>query len=103
MAEHLPGHMLQQSVNVELGELELDAGVSIGPATVIGSGVTLAAYIAAVVAILNGARDVETITLAAVGTVALVVTLVGRFAQAVAIAKARAIHPMPLLERGDAA
>lgn len=93
-----------EPITGELGEFEFDPGVSVGPATILGGGVTVAAYVAAVVAIFNGARDVETITLVIVGTIALVVTLVGRFAQAIAIAKARATAPAPaLLEAGDAA
>jgi len=65
--------------------------VPVGLSTATGGTVTLAAYIGAIVAFLNGARDAETVTLLALGTVALVSTMAGRFAQAVAQVHAHAV------------
>ena len=61
--------------------------VAFGTSSTAGAGVTVAAYVAAVIALVDGARDEATLTLVVVGTVALVTTLAGRFAQAVAAIK----------------
>jgi len=65
--------------------------VPVGLSTATGGTITLAAYIGAIVAFINGARDAETLTLLALGTIALVSTMAGRFAQAVAQAHAHAV------------
>lgn len=57
--------------------------VSVGPSTMIGGGVSLAAFVAAVVAFIAGARDAATIGALATGVIVLVITLGGRYAQAV--------------------
>jgi hypothetical protein len=62
--------------------------VKVGPTTVAGGTITLAAYAVAVVAFIQGARDEQTISALVVGTVSLVTTLGGRYAQAVAQVKA---------------
>lgn len=62
--------------------------VNVGPTTVAGGAVTLAAYAVAVVAFINGARDEETMSALVVGTLSLLTTLGGRYAQAVAQVKA---------------
>jgi hypothetical protein len=62
--------------------------VPVGPTTVLGGGVTLASFAAAVVAFALGARDEGTIGPLVIGGVSLVTTLVGRYAQAVAATKA---------------
>lgn len=62
--------------------------VPIGPTTVLGGGVTLAAFVAAIVAVIQGARDEATIGALVTGVIGLVTTLAGRYAQAVAATKA---------------
>lgn len=57
--------------------------VSVGPSTMIGGGVSLAAFVAAIVAFIAGARDAATIGALATGVIILVTTLGGRYAQAV--------------------
>jgi hypothetical protein len=64
--------------------------VSVGLSTISLGGVSLTAYVLAVLAFVNGARDEATITTAAIGTVALVSMAAGRFWQAVSKEKARA-------------
>lgn len=64
--------------------------VSVGPSTVLGGGITVAAYAGAIAAFATGHHDAETIELLATGTVSLVATLLGRYAQAVAAIKALA-------------
>lgn len=58
--------------------------VSVGPTTIAGSTVTLAAFALAVVAFAQGARDEETFSALAVGALSLVTVLAGRFGQAIA-------------------
>lgn len=58
--------------------------VKAGISTLSLGGVSAAAYVAAVVAFFNGARDEVTIGTAVIGTVALVTMAAGRFWQAVA-------------------
>lgn len=65
--------------------------VGIGPTTVAGGTVTVAAFAAAIVAFANGATDEATIGPLIAGTIALVTTLFGRYAQAVAAIKATAV------------
>lgn len=69
--------------------------VAIGPSTVAGGTVTVAAFVAAVVAFAQGARDEVTVATLAVGALTLVTTLAGRFAQATAATKAAAA-PAPI-------
>lgn len=64
------------------------ASVKVGPTTVAGGAVTLAAYGVAVVAFIQGARDEQTISALVIGTLSLLTTLGGRYAQAVAAVKA---------------
>lgn len=66
--------------------------VPVGTATVAGLGTTATAFGLAVANYLTGDRSQETYAALAVGTIALVTTLVGRFAQAVQHAKA---SPVP--------
>lgn len=56
--------------------------VPIGPTTVLGGGVTVAAFVAAVVAFILGARDEGTIGSLVIGGVSLITTLIGRYYQA---------------------
>lgn len=58
--------------------------VAVGKTTVYGGSITLVAYAAAVFAFLNGARDEATISALVVGTLSLLMTLGGRYAQAFA-------------------
>lgn len=66
------------------------ARVSVGPTTVGGAGVTVAAFVAAIVAFASGARDEATVGALVAGVAALVTTLIGRYAQAIAQVKAAA-------------
>lgn len=59
------------------------ASVKVGPTTVVGGTVTLAAYAVAIVAFINGARDEQTISALIVGTLSLLTVLGGRYAQAI--------------------
>jgi hypothetical protein len=65
--------------------------VKVGPSTVAGGGVSLVAFVLALVAFVQGARDEATFSALAVGVVSLVTTLAGRYAQAVAQAVAHAV------------
>jgi hypothetical protein len=67
--------------------------VSVGPTTVAGGTITLAAYAVAVVAFIQCARDEQTISALVIGTLSLVMTLGGRYAQAVAAVRAAAPEP----------
>jgi hypothetical protein len=62
----------------------MQAKVKAGVSTFSLGGVSLAAYVLAIVAFVQGARDEATISAAAIGTVALVTMAAGRFWQAVA-------------------
>lgn len=76
--------------------VEVKPKVGVGLSTVAGSTVTLGAYVAAIVALVQGARDEATLTLVIVGTVALVTTIAARVAQAIAGIKATAPALTPL-------
>lgn len=58
--------------------------VSIGPTTVGGTTISLAAFAVAIVAFAQGARDEETFSALGVGALALLTTLGGRYGQAIA-------------------
>lgn len=74
--------------------------IPIGPATIAGYSVSLAGFIAAVLAYANGSRDEQTlgvITAGAIGAIAFVITQAGRYAQAKAeILVKRALHLEPI-------
>jgi hypothetical protein len=76
--------------------------VGAGPSTLAGGTVALAAYALALVAYFQGARDEATISALAVGTVSLVTTLVGRFAQATAAVRLAKPAPTPSVQFGTA-
>lgn len=57
--------------------------VAVGKTTVAGGAVTVAAYAVAIVAFVQGARDEATMSALIVGTLSLLTTLGGRYAQAV--------------------
>lgn len=66
--------------------------IPVGPTSVLGGGVTLAAYMAAIAAFAGGQHDAVTISTLAVGTLSLLATMAGRFAQAHAVIK----HSVPV-------
>jgi hypothetical protein len=80
-------------------EVEVAPHVGVGLSTAAGGAVTVAAYLAAIVAFAQGARDEATLSALAVGTVALVTTIAGRVAQAVAAIKTATPAAAPLEAR----
>lgn len=58
--------------------------ISVGPTTIAGGTITLASFAVAVLAFINGARDAETFSALSTGLLALLVTLGGRYGQAIA-------------------
>lgn len=56
--------------------------VPVGVSTIAGGGVSLAAFVGALVAFVTGAHDAATIELLATGLVSLALVLGGRYAQA---------------------
>lgn len=70
--------------------------ISVGKTTVAGSAVSLVAFIAAAVGFAQGARDEVTLSTLAGGLVALVVTLGGRYGQAIAAILATRPQPAPV-------
>lgn len=76
---------------------EVKPKVGIGASTVAGGSVTLVAFVLAVIAFVDGARDEATISAMVVGAVALVTTLAGRYAQAVAAINAAHSNPPQLV------
>lgn len=60
--------------------------VPVGVSTVAGGGVSLVAFVLAVIAFATGAHDAETLALLATGLVSLVTVLLGRYAQSLVAA-----------------
>lgn len=71
--------------------------VKVGTATVAGLGTSTAAYGLAIANYIAGDRSQDTYAALAVGTIALVTTLAGRFAQAVQHAKKATPDPAAIL------
>jgi hypothetical protein len=71
-------------------DVEVNPRVAVGLSTLAGGGVTVVAYLLAIIAFADGARDEATISAVVVGTIALVTTIAARIAQAVAAIKATA-------------
>lgn len=76
-------------------KIAVQPAVAIGPTTVAGSAITLAAYAVAIVAFIHGARDEQTLSALAIGTLSLLTTLGGRYAQATAAVFALKRAPTP--------
>lgn len=72
------------SLGTVTAKVAVKPAVSVGVTTVAGGTVTVAAYAVAVVAFIQGARDEQTISALVIGTLSLLTTLGGRYAQAVA-------------------
>lgn len=73
-------------------------GVPIGPSTVIGGTLTVGAYSGFIIALLEGARDYQTIALAAIGTILLVVMVVARSVQEIKLKRITADTAVRVVE-----
>jgi hypothetical protein len=70
--------------------VKVGAKVDVGPSSIAGGSVTVVAYVLALIAFAQGARDEATMSALTVGTIALVTTIAARVAQAVSGGKAAA-------------